>query len=204
MKTVRLLIADDDAVVIESLEVLLTEDPSIRVIGSATDGAWVLTLARDLTPDIVLMDIQMPRMDGIHATARIRDELPRTKVIMLTTFHDYRNIYRSLQAGASGYLLKSDDTARQIATIKAVSEGLPVISEAALKELSRSDTLDGLTVRENETLVHLANGLSNREIAERLYVSEGTVRNNVSVILEKLGLRDRTQLAIHYWRTVGR
>ena len=199
----KVFIVDDDSLVVESLTILLSADRTIQVVGSATDGGDALRQLGVSRPDLVLMDIQMPGMDGIQATQRIRHEYPLIKIIMLTTFHDYRNIHRSLQAGASGYLLKSDDTAKQIRTIKAVYEGLPVISASALKEYSQSGTLAELTQRENEILVQLANGLSNREIAEQLYISEGTVRNNISVILDKLKLRDRTQLAIYYWQNKG-
>lgn len=199
----KLFIVDDDSLVVESLEILLSSDRCIQVIGSASDGAEALEKLGTLKPDLVLMDIQMPGMDGIEAARRIRDQFPAIRVVMLTTFHDYRNIHRSLQAGACGYLLKSDDTASQIRTIKAVYEGLPVISASALREFSQAGTLAELTQRENEVLVSLANGLSNREIAERLFISEGTVRNNISIILDKLQLRDRTQLAIYYWQNRG-
>jgi DNA-binding NarL/FixJ family response regulator len=200
---IKLFIVDDDSLVVESLEILLSTDRGLQTIGSASDGAEALEKLGTLKPDIVLMDIQMTGMDGIQATRRIKEAYPAIRIIMLTTFHDYRNIHRSLQAGASGYLLKSDDTAKQIGTIRAVFEGLPVISESALREFSASETLAELTQRENEVLVQLANGLSNREIAERLYISEGTVRNNISIILDKLQLRDRTQLAIYYWQNWG-
>lgn len=199
----KLLLVDDDSLVTESLEVLLSSDSSIRVLGKASDGSEAVRMAGTLKPDIVLMDIRMPVMDGVEATKRIKEAFPEIKIIMLTTFHDYRNIHRSLQSGASGYLLKSDDTKRQIQTIRAVYEGLPVISETALKELSRPGALEELTRRENEVLVHLANGMSNREIADRLFISEGTVRNNISFILDKLQLRDRTQLAIYYWQNLA-
>ena len=200
---IKLFIVDDDSLVVESLEILLSADRNIEAIGSASDGAEALAKLGFLKPDIVLMDIQMPGMDGIQAAQRIKEMYPAIKVIMLTTFHDYRNIHRSLQAGASGYLLKSDDTARQLRTIKAVFEGLPVISELALKEFSSPGTMTELTQRENEVLISLANGLSNREIAQALYISEGTVRNIISIILDKLQLRDRTQLAIYYWQNRG-
>lgn len=197
------LIVDDDSLVIDSLEILIASDRSIRVAGRASNGSEAVNFVRSRRVDIVLMDIQMPEMDGIEAAKRIKEDYPNIKIIMLTTFHDYRNIHRSLQAGASGYLLKSDDTQKQIRTIKAVYEGLPVISEAALKEFSNAGIRAELTRRKNEILVQLANGLSNREIAEGLFISEGTVRNNISVILDKLQLRDRTQLAIYYWQNRG-
>lgn len=199
----KVFIVDDDELVAESLEIILSSDPSLSFVGSATDGGAALEAIKEARPELVLMDIQMPGMDGIEATRRIKEAFPWIRVVMLTTFHDYRNIHRSLQAGASGYLLKSDPTARQLRTIKAVYEGLPVISDRALKSLAGPASLAELSPRENELLTELANGLSNKEIAERLYLSEGTVRNTISSILDKLGLRDRTQLAIFYWQHRG-
>ena len=150
---------------------------------------------------MVLMDIQMPVMDGISACRVIKKINKDIKIIMLTTFHDYKNIHQSLQAGASGYLLKSDDTEKQIITIKTVYAGLSIISEKALKSFSESQEKNNLTARENEILELIANGFSNKEISKQIYISEGTVRNTISTILEKLELRDRTQLAIYYWQT---
>ena len=150
--------------------------------------------------DVVLLDIQMPVMDGIETTQRLRSLYPKLKVLMLTTFADFRTLYRCLEAGAHGFLLKSDPTEKQIMTIKAVQQGLPVISEEALKSFSEQQGFSDLSKRENEVLVHLAQGLSNKEIASRLCLSEGTVRNVISVMLDKLDLRDRTQLAISYWQ----
>jgi DNA-binding NarL/FixJ family response regulator len=197
---IRVLIVDDDPMVTSSLEILLSSEECIEVAGTASNGRQALEQVRLKQIDIVLMDIQMPIMDGISALRAIKKECPGVKIIMLTTFRDYRNIQKSLQAGASGFLLKSDDTNKQLQAIKAVYEGLPVISEEALRQFSQTDGLLSLTTRENEILVNLANGYSNKEIAERLFISEGTVRNNVSVILDKLQLRDRTQLAIYYWQ----
>ncbi|TVR58308.1 MAG: DNA-binding response regulator [Spirochaetaceae bacterium] len=199
----EILIVDDDSLVIESLEILLSADRTIRIAGSAANGSEAIEFVRSHTIDVILMDIRMPVMDGIQATKQIKQIHPDIKVIMLTTYHDYRNIHRSLQAGASGYLLKSDETSSQIRTIKAVYEGLPVISEVALKEFSNTNISAELTRRENEILVNLANGLSNKEIAERLFISEGTARNTISTILDKLQLRDRTQLAIYYRQNIG-
>lgn len=196
----QILLVDDDLLVLESLEILLSSDRSIMIAGSVQDGSEAVRYVQSHPVDLVLMDIQMPIMDGIEATRRIKEINPAIRIIMLTTFHDYRNIHRSLQAGASGYLLKSDDTHKQIRTIKAVYAGLPVISEKALKEFSSTGFNADLTRREEEILINLANGLSNREIADQLCISEGTVRNNISTILDKLQLRDRTQLAIYYWQ----
>lgn len=201
--SIRILLVDDDALVIESLEIILSTDPEIEIVGKATSGADAVQFVREHPLDMVLMDIQMPEMDGIAAAKIIHDSFPKVKIIMLTTFHDYQNIHRSLQAGALGYLLKSDDTKKQIMTIKSVTAGLPVISEKALHSYAKPLFQPLLSQRENEILYHVANGLSNKEIATRLFISEGTVRNAISIILDKVQVRDRTQLAIYYWQQKG-
>ncbi|MGH0052708.1 MAG: response regulator transcription factor [Sphaerochaetaceae bacterium] len=196
----RLLLVDDDSLVLESLEILLSSDQQLHIVGSLTNGGAALAFLEHTQVDVVLLDIQMPVMDGIEAAQRIREKYPAIKILMLTTFADYRTLHRCLEAGASGFLLKSDATEKQIMTIKAVYQGLPVISAQALKQFSEQQMFTELSKRENEILLQLAQGLSNKEIAERLCLSEGTVRNSISMMLEKLGLRDRTQLAITYWQ----
>ena len=196
----RLLLVDDDALVLESLEILLSEDSSLTIAGKAENGAQALSFLQKQAVDMVLLDIQMPVMDGIEAAQRIRTEFPHIKILMLTTFADYRTLHRRLESGASGFLLKSDSTEKQIMTIKAVHQGLPVISEQALKNFSEDQLFSDLTQREQQVLMQVAQGLSNKEIATRLCMSEGTVRNMISVMLDKLDLRDRTQLAIAYWQ----
>ncbi|HPE94023.1 MAG TPA: response regulator transcription factor [Sphaerochaeta sp.] len=200
----KLLLVDDDALVLESLEILLSEDPSIVIAGKAEQGSQALSFLQNHPVDMVLLDIQMPVMDGIETLQRIRAEFPRVKILMLTTFADYRTLHRCLESGASGFLLKSDSTEKQILTIKAVHQGLPVISEQALRSFSDDQLFSDLKEREQEVLMQLAQGLSNKEIAIRLCMSEGTVRNMISVMLDKLDLRDRTQLAIAYWQRKSR
>ncbi len=200
----KLLLVDDDALVLESLEILLSEDPSIVIAGKAEQGVQALSFLQNHPVDMVLLDIQMPVMDGIETLQRIRAEFPRVKILMLTTFADYRTLHRCLESGASGFLLKSDSTEKQILTIKAVHQGLPVISEQALRSFSEDQLFSDLKEREQEVLMQLAQGLSNKEIAIRLCMSEGTVRNMISVMLDKLDLRDRTQLAIAYWQRKSR
>ncbi|MCK9601506.1 MAG: response regulator transcription factor [Sphaerochaeta sp.] len=200
----KLLLVDDDALVLESLEILLSEDPSIVIAGKAEQGAQALSFLQNHPVDMVLLDIQMPVMDGIETLQRIRAEFPRVKILMLTTFADYRTLHRCLESGASGFLLKSDSTEKQILTIKAVHQGLPVISEQALRSFSEDQLFSDLKEREQEVLMQLAQGLSNKEIAIRLCMSEDTVRNMISVMLDKLDLRDRTQLAIAYWQRKSR
>lgn len=176
----KLLLVDDDALVLESLEILLSEGPSIVIAGKAEQGAQALSFLQNHPVDMVLLDIQMPVMDGIETLQRIRAEFPRVKILMLTTFADYRTLHRCLESG------------------------LPVISEQALRSFSEDQLFSDLKEREQEVLMQLAQGLSNKEIAIRLCMSEGTVRNMISVMLDKLDLRDRTQLAIAYWQRKSR
>lgn len=197
---IRLFLVDDDPLVLESLSIILGADPHFQVLGVASHGQEALTSLEKLTVDIVLLDIQMPVMNGINTCEKIKEKWPLIKVVMLTTFHDYQNIHLSLKAGASGYLLKSDDTGKQKETLKAVFGGLSIISTQALKGFQEETKEEILTNREQELMILVANGFSNKEMAEKLSISEGTVRNNLSVILEKLMLRDRTQLAIYYWQ----
>ncbi|MFA7642647.1 MAG: response regulator transcription factor [Sphaerochaetaceae bacterium] len=199
----RILLVDDDELIVQSMAIILGAEGDLDIVGQVNSGSAAIRFVREHEVDLVLMDVRMPGMDGITATQIIREEQPRIKIIMLTTFHDYRYIHRSLQAGASGYILKSDESDTQVMTIRAVYAGLPVISEHALQGFGIVEGDLGLSQRENEIFFHVANGLSNKEISERLCISEGTVRNTISVILEKLQLRDRTQLAIRYWQHKG-
>ena len=196
----KLLIVDDDRVVRDSLNVIFSSHESLTVIGLAEDGKQAIQCVENEKPDLILMDISMPNMTGIEATHMIKKIDPNIKIVMLTTFMDYKNILQSLKAGADGYLLKSDPYEKQIETIKMVLEGHAVISQKALHSLTEKQTLRTLTQRENDVLELVANGFTNKEIASTLFMSEGTIRNIISIILEKLMLRDRTQLAIYYWQ----
>lgn len=196
----KILIVDDDELVVESLSIILSTDPEFNVIGEEHNGRDAVNFCSTNEVDLVLMDIQMPILDGISACRRIKKNHPQIKVIMLTTFHDYTTIHQSLQAGASGYLLKSDEIEKQKITIRTVYAGLPIISEEALKSYTESTKTNDLSPRENEIVELIAAGYSNKEIAQQLFIGEGTVRNTVSIILEKLELRDRTQIAIFYWQ----
>lgn len=198
---VRLLIVDDDALITESLKVILGKEKGFEVVGMASNGLEALGFIKKQTVDIVLMDIRMPILNGIDATRQIKKLKPETKVIMLTTFRDFKHIHQSLNAGASGYLLKTEDETTQIKTIKNVYEGQVIMSKEALNALVGSHQEDLLTARENDCMYLIAQGYSNKEIASQLYISEGTVRNVISIILDKLSLRDRTQIAIYYWQT---
>ncbi|ALA54990.1 response regulator transcription factor [Shouchella clausii] len=198
----NILIVDDDALVCQSLELLLGNEDDFTVVGTANNGREALVQIEKKAPDLVLMDIRMPEMDGIESTKEIKSRWPEMLIMMLTTFQDEQNIRLALQAGAEGYLLKSTAVANMAKQIRALSAGSSVLDADVLKQLVKphADALAGLTKRESEIAECIAQGLSNKEIAAHLFLSVGTVRNTLSVILDKLELRDRTQLAIYYWK----
>jgi DNA-binding NarL/FixJ family response regulator len=208
--TIRVLIADDQMMVREGFSVLLNAMPDIEVVGEAVNGREAVERVRELAPDVVLMDIRMPELNGIDATREIVAADEAAKVLVLTTFDLDEYVYQALRAGASGFLLK-DASARQLADgvrVVAAGEALlaPSVTKRLITEFSRlSDTprmpaaqaaYGELTERETEVLVLIAQGLSNAEIAERLVVAESTIKTHVSRVLVKLGLRDRTQAAV--------
>ncbi|MGP4002972.1 response regulator [Streptomyces sp. 8N706] len=209
--TIRVLIADDQLMVREGFSVLLSAQPDIEVVGEALDGREAVGQVASLRPDVVLMDIRMPGMNGLEATRRIaqeRQDDEGARVLILTTFDLDEYVYEALRAGASGFLLK-DASARQLADavrIVAAGEALlaPTVTKRLLAEFTRlgapraprMDRIEALTERETEVLSLIAQGLSNGEIAARLVVTEATVKTHVSRILVKLGLRDRTQAAV--------
>ncbi len=197
----NIMLVDDDQSILNSMEILLGSDKEIQIIAKALNGQEAIKAIKKNHPDIILMDIRMPVMNGIEAVAQIKKDWPYIKIIMLTTFKDFSNIHQALHAGADGYLLKTDDLEKQIKTIKAVYEGHAIISEEALKTLTGKQQDESLSPRENDVVELIAYGYSNKEIAKRLFIGEGTVRNVISVILDKLYLRDRTQIAIYYWQT---
>ena len=209
--SIRVLIADDQVMVREGFSVLLGAMPDIEVVGEAVNGRDAVERVRELTPDVVLMDIRMPEMNGIEATREIVAADGAAKVLVLTTFDLDEYVYQALRAGASGFLLK-DASARQLADgvrVVAAGEALlaPSVTKRLITEFSKladaprlSSTAQAaygdLTERETEVLVLIAQGLSNAEIAGRLVVAESTIKTHVSRILVKLGLRDRTQAAV--------
>jgi len=205
----RVLIADDDPLVCQSLKTILQADGSIEVIGIASDGIEAVELFAELQPDVVLMDIRMPKMTGIEACESILKQFPDARVLFLTTFSDDEYIVEALRLGAKGYILKQDFESI-IPALKAAQNGQNVFGDAIVTKLStlvrngqKPNMSDlGITKREEEIMEMVAKGLNNRDIADTLHLSEGTVRNYVSTILEKLDLRDRTQLAIFYLRSV--
>ncbi|MGC0418644.1 response regulator [Embleya sp. AB8] len=213
--TIRVLIADDQMMVRQGFTVLLNAEPDIEVVGQAVDGLDALAKVAELAPDVVLMDIRMPRLGGIEATQRITTPPDSdVKVLVLTTFDLDEYVYEALRAGASGFLLK-DASAEELAqAVRVVAAGdallAPNITKRLIAEFSRmagapraplKDRIGDLTERETEVLSLIAQGLSNAEIAGRLVVAEQTVKTHVGRILVKLGLRDRTQAAVYAYET---
>jgi DNA-binding NarL/FixJ family response regulator len=203
MMTIRVVLADDHSVVRQGLRMLLSLDPELEVAGEASDGAEALQLVRELRPDVVLMDIMMPRMDGIAATTAIRQELPDTEVLALTSALDDETVVGAIRAGAIGYLLKNSEPADVIMAIKAAAAGQVQLSPEAATRLMRGvhpaqppNGAEPLTERETDVLRLLARGLANKEIARELHIGEKTVKTHVSNILTKLGVQSRTQAAL--------
>jgi len=185
---------------------LLKLEPDIEVVGTAEDGAAAVEMVNMEKPDLVLMDLKMPVMNGVEATRQIRTRYPEVKVLVLTTYADDRWVFDAIQAGASGYLLKDTPRDELVKAVKGTSTGKtyvdPAIAGKVLEQVSSHQTqpatlvTDKLTEREIEVLRLIARGFSNADIAERLFLTEGTVRNHVSAILSKLGVSDRTQAAV--------
>jgi two-component system, NarL family, response regulator LiaR len=205
---IRVLIADDHVVVRKGIRALLATEPGIDVVGEATDGAEAVRAAAELRPDIILMDIVMPTVDGIEAVRRIMAAQPGSRILVLTSFATDDQIFPALKAGALGYLLKDTGPEDLVQAIRQVHRGEsslhPTIARKVLQELSRPPqrppTPDPLTEREVEVLRLVAQGRSNQEIARMLVVSEATVRTHVSSILSKLHLASRTQAALYALR----
>jgi DNA-binding NarL/FixJ family response regulator len=207
---IRVLLVDDQALFREGLGTLLSLKDDIEIVGEASNGAEALESAQHLSPDVILMDLRMPVLDGVAATRRLKEMQHPARVIVLTTFDDDETIFDGLRAGAVGYLLKDVSSDKLIEAIRAAARGesflQPSIAAKVLAEFNRleerqpvrhaPDLIEPLSDRELEILLRLANGDSNKEIAARLFITEGTVKNHVTNILGKLGVRDRTQAAI--------
>jgi DNA-binding NarL/FixJ family response regulator len=210
MRPVRVLLADDQALFREALATLLGVRTDVEVVGEAGNGAVALDLAAQLAPDVVLMDLHMPVLDGVAATRRLRVEHPAVQVLALTTFDDDQDVFAALRAGAVGYLLKDVPSERLVEGILAAARGESVLQPSvAAKVVARVARMPEdppaprpqplvvpLSDRELEVLRLLAAGSSNREIAGELFLAEGTVKNHVTNVLAKLGARDRTQAAL--------
>jgi DNA-binding NarL/FixJ family response regulator len=219
--SIRVLVVDDQRLMRDGIASLLGIQEGIAVVGDAANGEEAVAQALALTPDVILMDVRMPVMDGVTATAQVRQKVPTCQVIMLTTFDDEESIVKALVAGASGYLLKNIPVEDLAQAIRLVERGIyqlepsivnklmgalvapnRLVTPAAKPEGKADLTMTDLSEREREVLRLIARGATNREIANHLIISEGTVKNHVSNILSRLNLRDRTQAAL-YARDVG-
>ncbi len=202
---IRILITDDHGVVRQGLRMFLSLDPDIEVLGEAENGREAVAMARELKPDVVLMDLLMPVMDGIQATGAIRSEMPEVEVIALTSVLEDASVTGAVRAGAIGYLLKDTDAEELSRAIKAAAEGrvhlAPEAAARLMREVRAPENPEALTDRETEVLRLLARGKANKQIAGNLYVSEKTVKAHVSSILMKLGVQSRTQAALYAVRT---
>ncbi|QHG20135.1 response regulator transcription factor [Nostoc sp. ATCC 53789] len=206
---IKVLLVDDQGLIRQGLRALLELEPDLEIVGEAENGEQAINLVAEFQPDVVLLDIRMPIMDGVAATKEIQKRFPKTKILVLTTFDDDEYVSAALQNGAMGYLLKDTPSEELAVAIRAVYKGYTQLGPGIVKKLLTQfsngtpihstpvpSTLTELTPREKEVLRLIATGASNREIAQELYISEGTVKNHVTNILNTLNLRDRTQAAI--------
>jgi DNA-binding NarL/FixJ family response regulator len=205
----RVLLADDQGLVRAGFKALLAAQADVDVVGEAADGEQAVALAHETRPDVVLMDIRMPRLDGLEATRRITSSLPRTRVVVLTTFELDEYVFGALRAGASGFLLKDIDPPDLLAAVRVVAHGEALLAPRLTRRLIEafveqektrppavSDDLDELTPREREVLALVGRGLSNAEIADELVLSPLTAKTHVARLFSKLGARDRAQLVV--------
>jgi DNA-binding NarL/FixJ family response regulator len=207
---IRVLLVDDQALFREGLETLLSVQKDILVVGQASNGQEAVEAAIQVQPDVVLMDVRMPILNGVRATRRLKKALPQCRVIVLTTFDDDEYVFDALRAGAVGYLLKDVPSARLVEAIRATARGEsilePSVAAKVIAEFTRVSSMvpsaqmeqlvEPLSERELEILGLIARGASNKEIADQLFIAEGTVKNHVTHILGKLSVRDRTQAAL--------
>src|SRR5215210_6160024 len=202
---IRVLITDDHGVVRQGLRMFLSLDPELEVVGEASNGKEALRMARELEPDVVLMDLVMPVMDGIEATGAIRAELPDVEVIALTSVLEDASVSGAVKAGAIGYLLKNTEAEELGRAIKAAADGqVQLAAEAAarlIRDVPTPESPEALTERETEVLKLMARGRANKQIASALFLEEKTVKGYVSSILRKLGVQSRTQAALQAVRT---
>lgn len=210
---IRVLIVDDDAFIRESLKIIVGMHEDMEIVGTCANGCEAEKMAAEQGADVVLMDVRMPVCDGVEGTKRLKGRLPGVKVLILTTFDDDEYIVQAIRNGASGYLLKNNAPDRIVEGIRTVFAGSVLMDSDVARKLASlihvppreqaqasGSVQYGLTAAEQQIMERIAEGMSNKEIAAALFLSEGTVKNYISDILSKLGLRDRTQLAIHYWK----
>jgi two-component system, NarL family, response regulator LiaR len=199
--TIRVLITDDHKVVRRGLRGFLELDPELEVVGEASNGKEAVDMARRLEPDVVLMDLLMPVMDGIEATREIREEMPDTEVVALTSVLEYASVTKAIKAGAIGYLLKNTEADELCRAIRAGAAGkvqlAPEAASSLINEVRAPASPEALTERETEVLKLIARGKANREIAGELFIDEKTVKSHVHSILSKLNVRSRTQAALY-------
>ena len=197
----KVLLVDDDPLIRKSLAVMLGKEVDVTVIGTAENGTGAVAFCENEQPDVVLMDIRMPQMDGVAATRLIKKAHPQVRIMMLTTFDDKPNIQQALAAGADGYLLKTDEITEIAEKLRVLVSGVGVLDVEVLKKLTTQESaiLEQLTGREKDIVRLVAQGLSNKEIAAQLFLSDGTVRNNIMTIMEKLDVKNRTQLGRLYY-----
>ena len=207
-KSIKLLICDDHAVVRRGLRSLVGVKPEMELVGEAVDGEEAVAMAKKLKPDVIIMDLIMPRKDGIAAITDIKKKDPAAKILVLTSFSDDKNVFSAIKAGASGYLLKDSSPEELMQAINDVNQGKsslhPIIAQKVIQELHQPSDLpptdEPLSMREVEVLKNVAQGMSNQEIAKTLNIKEGTVRIHVGNILNKLQLANRTQAALYALR----
>lgn len=215
MNVIRVLVVDDQELMRDGLIAVLERQPGIVIVGAAAHGLEALEKLAETAPDVILMDVRMPVMDGIRTTIAVRQRRPETRVLMLTTFDDDEYVVEALKAGAMGYILKNIPTQELTEAIAMAYKGIVQLDSAAaakvvarlssesakpVEMLQNSTLLAKLSDREREVMMLVANGANNREIAEQLVISEGTVKSHISNILANLGLRDRTQIAVFVHR----
>lgn len=196
------VVADDHELVRRGLRLLIEAEPDLSVVGEAEDGLAAIEAVERLRPDILLLDLRMPRMDGIEACARVRESCPDTRVVVLTSFDDEQDVIAALRAGASSYILKDTSPDSLVQSLRGVASGSTVLDPSITSQLltahaeRRDPAAELLSTREREVLAHMAAGLKNREIAQTMWISENTVKTHVAHVISKLGQRDRTQAVV--------
>lgn len=195
-RRIKVLIADDHALVREGITLILERQEDLLIVGEASDGQEAVDMYRVYQPDVTLLDLRMPKMDGVEAIKAIRQEFPAAKIVILTTYEGEEDIYRGLQAGAKGYLLKDSSRDELVEAIHAVCSGQTRVPADILAKLAERIRQPALTPRETDVLRLITQGQSNQEIANALFITEGTVKSHINSILSKMGVSDRTQAAI--------